>query len=335
MDRNSSTEVQVQRQYVELQVGVPYANLMSSQSLFTHAFAQHYNVDPGYVLPTPGTTGAIEAVRNHVFYRSGKKNPACLTVTPGYWRARESLQGLGFEIIEIRTQPRGFLVDESEIVAKAIEQRPDLIYLSLPNNPTGAIFEPGEIIRSVPETTAIMIDLTLPSYELDVRVVLPKLYRNFAEREGLFLVGSTSKSHRTAEYRIGWAVCANGQDAQELRKENRNVLPIPSIKEGMRQLGKGPIVLENISQSFAFLKAGEGQGKFTIVKPARMAQTGYMLVEAKVGIGELKQILEERNIRIMWGSAIGLTDQFMRLETLEPANIQIFVDAINSCADVA
>src|SRR3954447_6062667 len=117
MGCNSSTEGQVQRQYVELQVGAPYANLMSSQSLFAHAFAQHYNVDPDYILPTLGTTGAIEAVRNHVFYRSSKKHPTVLTVTPGYWRARESLQGLGFEIIEVRTQPRGFLVDESEIVA--------------------------------------------------------------------------------------------------------------------------------------------------------------------------------------------------------------------------
>lgn len=332
MDRNGNTEVQ--RRYVELQVGVPYANLTTSQSLFTHAFAQHYGVDPAYVLPTLGTTGAIEAVRNHVFYRSGKKNAACLTVVPGYWRARESLQGLGFEIIEVRTQPRGFLVDESEIVAKAIEQRPDLIYLSLPNNPTGAIFEAGEIIGGVPETTAIMIDLTLPSQELDVRDVLPKLYRNFAEREGLFLVGSTSKSHGTAEYRIGWVVSTHGQDAQELRKENRNVLPIPSIKEGMRQLGKGPIVLENISRSFALLRAGEGQGKFTIVKPRRMVETGYVLVEAKVDIGELKQILEERNIHIMWGSSLGLTDRFVRLETLAPANIQIFVDAINSSSDV-
>lgn len=328
MDHTSTPD----RHHVELQVGEPYANLMAGQSLFTHAVAQHFQIDPTFVFPTLGTTGAIEAVRNHALYTSGTQHPTAVTVTPGYWRARESFQGSGFKILAVSTQPGGFAIDEQEIAANVAEKRPDLLYLSLPNNPTGAIFTPEEIIQSVPETMVLMIDLTLPSSGLDTRAMVSGLHSAFAGRKNLFLLGSPSKSHRTAEYRIGWAVCTNRQDAEELRKENRNVLPTLSIAEGMKQLGKAPTVLESLSQSFALLREGERQDRFTLVKPVRRVETGYVLLEIHVETNELKHALEAQNIRVLWGSALGLTDQYIRLETMEPANIHLFIAALNSCA---
>jgi hypothetical protein len=38
--------------------------------------------------------------------------------------------------------------------------------------------------------------------------------------------------------------------------------------------------------------------------------------------------LDQRDIRVMWGSEFGLSDQYVRLETLEPQNIAIFVDTV-------
>jgi hypothetical protein len=34
----------------------------------------------------------------------------------------------------------------------------------------------------------------------------------------------------------------------------------------------------------------------------------------------------------MWGSEFGLSDQYVRLETLEPGNIKIFIETVNGAA---
>jgi len=314
--------------HIELRTGTPYANLIASQQLFAAAVGDYFDVSQDDCIPTTGATGAIEAVRNHVFRRKLKVCPTVLTVCPGYWRARESLEGLGFKTIDVHTEPFGFSITEALLVAKAEETKPDLLYLSLPNNPTGAIFDPKVVIAGVPEGTVVIIDLTLPSRAIDARVLTRDLYREFRGRN-LFLIGSTSKSHGTAEYRIGWAVCANSDDAAQLKKENRNVVASASAKEAMKQLKRGSTVMELIESSFALLRNGEKEGVFELVIPERKTETGYVLIRAYVDAKELRSILDQHGIRVMWGSEFGLSDQYIRLETLEPRNIHVFVETVN------
>jgi aspartate/methionine/tyrosine aminotransferase len=331
MSHNPGAKSHEQVQYVELRTGTPYANLISNQQLFSAVVGEHFGVTPYDVIPMAATTGAIEAVRNHVARIDQKGRPTILTVCPGYWRARESFEGFGFEVIDLKTEPAGFTISEAGLVEKAREENPSLVYLSLPNNPTGAVFDPEIIIDGAPETTAIMIDLTLPSRDLDMRAITAGLYHRFRGRRNLFLVGSTSKSHGTAEYRVGWVVCTNSEDADELRKENRNVVASVSITQAIAQLGKAPAVLDSIERSFDLLREGEKQKRFRIVRPERMTETGYVLIKSCVHTEELQRSFDKSRIRIMWGSEFGLSDEYIRLETLEPANIKIFVDVINAC----
>jgi len=312
--------------HIELRTGTPYANLITSQQLFAAAVSDYFNVHQDDCIPTAGATGAIEAIRNHVFRTKVKACPTVLTVCPGYWRARESFEGLGFRIIDVHTEPFGFAIAEALLVAKAKETKPDLLYLSLPNNPTGAIFDPEVIIAGVPEETAVIIDLTLPCRPIDARVLTHDLQRKFRGRN-LFLIGSTSKSHGTAEYRIGWAVCANSEDAAQLRKENRNVVASASAAAATKQLERGSTVIELIETSFELLRDGEKQGVFELVTPERKVETGYVLIRARTE--DLRTVLDQRGIRVMWGSEFGLSDQYVRLETLEPQNIAIFIDTVN------
>src|SRR2546421_493034 len=97
---------------VELRTGTPYANLIANQRLLGAAVGKHYNASPADLLPMNGTTGAIEAIRNHVFRTSRKRAPSVLTVCPGYWRARESFTGFGFAVIDLKIEPLGFTIDE-------------------------------------------------------------------------------------------------------------------------------------------------------------------------------------------------------------------------------
>ena len=312
---------------IELRTGTPYANLIANHQLFTAAVGDYFDVSPDDCIPTTGATGAIEAVRNHVFRTKLKASPTVLTVTPGYWRARESFEGFGFNTIDVHTEPFGFAITESLLVEKAEETKPDLLYLSLPNNPTGAIFDPEVVIAGVPEQTAVIIDLTLPSRTIDTRRLTRELYRKFRGRN-LFLIGSTSKSHGTAEYRIGWAVCANSDDAAMLKKENRNVVASASVNEAIQQLKRGSTVSELIESSFTLLRNGEKLGGFELVTPERRTETGYVLIRAHDSPAELRSVLDQRGIRVMWGSEFGLSDQYIRLETLEPRNVDVFVETV-------
>ena len=318
--------------YVELRTGTPYANLIASQQLFAAAVSDYFDIHQDDCIPTAGATGAIEAVRNHVFRSKLKACPTVLTVCPGYWRARESFAGLGFRTTDVHTEPFGFAITEALLVAKAEEIKPDLLYLSLPNNPTGAIFDPEVVIAGIADETAVLIDLTLPSRAIDSRMLTHELYQKFRGRKNLFLIGSPSKSHGTAEYRIGWAVCANSVDAAELKKENRNVVASASTKEAMKRLKLGSTVIEQIESSFTLLRNGEKEGVFELVTPERRTETGYVLVRARLEEEELRSVLDQHGIRVMWGSEFGLSDQYLRLETLEPRNIRVFVETVNGAA---
>lgn len=318
-----------QRQYVELRTGTPYANLLASQRLFATAVGNYFGVCEDDCLPTAGTTGAIEAIRNHVFRTRLKAGPTVLTVCPGYWRARQSFEGLGFRMIDLHTEPFGFEIAEAMLIAKAEKTKPDVLYLSLPNNPIGAIFDAEVVIAGAPDKTAVVIDLTLPCRAIDVRMLTRELYRKFRGRKDLFLIGSTSKSHGTAEYRIGWAVCANSHDAAQLKNENLNVVASASASEAMKQLEKDSTAIELIENSFALLRDGEREGRFQLVAPERNTETGYVLIRVSAGTENIRSVLDRRGIRVMWGSEFGLSDQYIRLETLEPQNIAIFVETVN------
>lgn len=332
MSTHSNSALQYKVSRVELRTGRPYANLLRDNYLYGNAVAEHFGVSPEDVIPTMGATDAIELARTHVFKQSLTKNPTVLTVTPGYWRARESFQGLGFKISEIHTQPAGFTIDEATVIERAKAEMPELLYLSLPNNPTGATFDPELLTRELPAETAFVLDLTLPSIELDTRALLGKVYRAYRGRRNLFLIGSTSKSHETAELRAGWLVCANREDAAELNAEHRNLIPCISIRESMRRLGQPPTVIEKVRESHRLLETAEELNLLSIVRPRSRTKSAYVLVELRVEVELLRQTLAENDISVVWGGHLGLSDRFVRLEMSEPTGLKEFVDALHICA---
>src|SRR5688500_7114845 len=146
MTHHVSATSQGQLQQVELRTGTPYAHLLACHQRFVVALTDYFGVRPRECIPTSGATGGVAAVRNHVFRKRLKTSPTVLTVCPDYWRARESFEGFGFKVIDLHTESFGFAIAEAMLVAKAKETNPDLLYLSLPNNPTGAIFDPELVI---------------------------------------------------------------------------------------------------------------------------------------------------------------------------------------------
>jgi hypothetical protein len=125
-------------------------------------------------------------------------------------------------------------------------------------------------------------------------------------------------------------VCANSDDAAQLKKENRNVVPSASVREAIKRLKRGSTVIELIESSFALLRQGETEGGFELVTPERSTETGYVLIRAHADAAALRSALDQRGIRVMWGSEFGLSDEYIRLETLETRNIHVFVETANA-----
>ena len=316
--------------HIDLRTGEPYAKLIRGHAQFASIAGDYFGVDAEDIIPAAGASGAIETVRNHVFRLALKANPVLLTVTPGYWRARESFQGFGFRAATVRTAADSFDINETTLIKKAAEIQPDIVYLSLPNNPTGAVFDPEKILNGLRETTPIIFDLTLPSRQLNTRELARHLYRDYRGRRNLFLVGSTSKSHNTAEYRIGWTICASSEDAVQLRQENRNVVSSLSVEKASGELSKEPPVHDLIERSFQLLKKVEGAYGLKLVEPARRAQSSYVLVEFMGDVEILRSGLRQHGISVMWGQEFGLTDRYFRLEVSEPENVRAFIDALRA-----
>jgi aspartate/methionine/tyrosine aminotransferase len=307
--------------------------LIAKQVLFATTLGKCFGINARDILPTPGATGAIEAIRNHVYRATGKTRPTLLTVCPGYWRARESFSGFGFEVRSFHTRAIGFTIDERSFVVEAQNAGADLIYLSLPNNPTGAMFSPDAIIDGMRPDTPIALDMTLPARGLDTGELTARLYNKFYGRRNLFLVGSTSKSHATAEYRVGWLICAHSDDAAVLKEENRNVVSCVAIDRALDAIHRPPSVFDVVDESFFILEQGERVGALHVIRPDSRVQTGYVLIKHRVSPAELRDTLDKHDIRVMWGSEFGLDDEYIRLETLEPSNIKVFVEVLGAALD--
>lgn len=329
MTDTASPGGQFQLPHIDLKVGAPYANLIAHQQIFADAVGQHFRIDPACIVPMAGAMGAIDAIRNHVMRMSKKETPIAYMLSPDYWRARESFLGLGFQIMESSTQQHDFFIDEQTLAREVEAIAADLLYVSLPNNPTGATFNPEAMVKDISERTCIIIDMTLPCAELDPKEIVPRLHRHFADRSNLFLVGSPSKSHGVAQWRIGWAICSNASEAEILRKENRSGICTFSIQECIKCLGQKAPAIETIACSFDVLREGERYHHYEIVRPPRMVETGYVLIKVLVDIDTLRTALQKEKIAVMWGTEVGLPDAYIRLETIDTANVQIFVDAIN------
>lgn len=312
---------------IDLRTGRPYANLIHNQRRFASVIGEYLGVHSSHVLPTSGATGAIEAIRNHIFRTALKAHPVLLTVCPGYWRARESFQGFGFTVIEVKTEQAGFEINEEMLVRKAVEIQPDIVYLSLPNNPTGAIFDPALIMAGVPAATAVIFDFTLPGWQLNTRELERRLCANFRTRR-LFIVGSTSKSHNTAEYRIGWAIAARSEDADQLNQENRNVVSSIAVEQACRALGQESRVHTSIAESLKVLKSAASDGAFELIQPTRSVQSSYVLLRLRGDGKILRNSLEHLGIAVMWGAEFGLTNEYLRLETSQPEDVEIFASAL-------
>lgn len=130
-------------------------------------------------------------------------------------------------------------------------------------------------------------------------------------------------------------MCECDRCRAELRQENRNVVSVHAIEEGLRQLNGPVLVAKEIHESFVHLQQAKCDGLVDTVRPKVCAEACYVLVHLRIDLRMARECLTARRIHVMWGHEIGLAEGFVRLETSVPDNIAVFVEALRSVATTA
>lgn len=155
-------------------------------------------VDPAEVVVTTGSSGGFVLAALAAF-DSGAK---VAMVRPGYPAYRNTLHGLGVDIIELPGNAANRFQPTVEML-EGLDEVPDGLVLASPSNPTGTIISAAELQR-----------ISQWCLEHDCRLISDEIYHGISfGREcasarqfgsASIVVGSVSKYHSMTGWRLGW-----------------------------------------------------------------------------------------------------------------------------------
>lgn len=201
-----------------------YQQYVAEFEQFQRAIAALHGVDPNLVRPTNGATGALHALFSITRIAASApatnrqpqthERPRALFSTYEYFDAIRLAQLYDFYLDRVPTHMSRYPIQH--IMGRVEERSPSVLYISVPNNPTGMLLpqtELAEILRIVPFTTRVILDATLlhPQQYLTV----PWL-QNVAAEKDIVLVHSFSKSHGLVPDRVGYCVALQRTTADSI-----------------------------------------------------------------------------------------------------------------------
>lgn len=148
--------------------------------------------------------GSVDILRNlnELFIGPGKK---VVGVAPQFSAYIDDIRMKGSEYIASpMKKENGYQVDIDDICTKVIENRPDLVYIDNPNNPTGQIFTREELERiwkaADSVDAAIIVDEAYGDYMPEECSIIDKV----GQWNGLVVTKTMSKGYGMAGMRMGY-----------------------------------------------------------------------------------------------------------------------------------
>lgn len=266
---------------------------------------------PQNVLVTTGGQGALFASMMAAL----DPGDACVVLDPYYASFCVTVRAAAGEPIVVATRPEdGFQPDPAAIEA-ALTPRTRAILINTPNNPSGAVYEPGRL-RAVAEL-CVRRDLWLISDELydsqvhDGEHLSPRSLPGMAERT--FTVGSMSKGYAMTGARVGWVVAPEAAIARlsDLALATTYGLPGFIQDAALHALthcaAEEAEVAERYHRRRDIVLAALGNGRVLGVVPPRGGM--YVMLDVRGtgldGIGFAARLLEEEAIAVMPGESFG------------------------------
>jgi arginine:pyruvate transaminase len=206
----ASPEAAVVTAYDSMRRGRTHYTASAGEPSIREAIARRHfqqsgqKVDPDQVLVTIGAQNALFMASACVVEHGSE----VIVPEPMYVTYPGTIAAAGGETISIRSPAeRGFhpLIDEMEA---AVTPRTRAIFLATPNNPTGAVYTSAELSKigdiCKKHDLWLVSDEVYGSLVYEGRHVSPATLPGMAERT--VTIGSLSKSHAMAGWRLGWMI---------------------------------------------------------------------------------------------------------------------------------
>lgn len=162
------------------------------------ALAKTYDLNADAIICGNGSEDLVDLIAR-AFVRPGDE---ILMSQNGFYQFQLIAHRLGADIVRA---PERALTTDVQSLLEAVTERTKVIYLALPNNPTGTMPTETEIHRlidAVPQHVVLVADLAYGEFVgFDF---CQRLHDKVAQRPNLIVTRTFSKAFSLAAYRVGW-----------------------------------------------------------------------------------------------------------------------------------
>ena len=145
----------------------------------------------------------------------------------------------------VLTRESGFVWEES-VLDQLEEERPDLLVLCNPNNPTGRLISPSLLDRILARCDERGIAVLIDECFIDLADRRESRTSDLAHYPGLMILNAFTKSHSLAGLRLGYCMTANRQLlAQMSRLSQPWNVSVPAQRAGAVAAGRSDFLIES------------------------------------------------------------------------------------------
>lgn len=202
------------------------------------AYGAEHGLTPGEVLAGNGSSELI-----YLAAQAFGRGETCLVVGPTFGEYAAAAIAAGMNVIESRWfEPRATRADITKLVARVVEERPSLVFLCNPNNPTGTLTSLADVEL-----------LTATVLEYGGRLIVDQAYMDFAWPEdesvgpatGRLVLRSLTKLHAIPGLRAGFLIGSAGDIEMVARQQPPWSLGAPAAAAVLQALAERDFVADS------------------------------------------------------------------------------------------
>ena len=262
--------------------------------------AHECGIDPSEVLVT---SGAVDAI--YLIAQSFRSLGTCKVMTPTFSEYEDACRVFGYQECDDAT----------------------LCWLCNPNNPTGSVMEPAQVLDLAKRYHLLIVDQSYEDYTLEPLLQPADVVR----RDNIILLHSMTKRYAVPGLRLGY-VTATAPIIKQLREQYRPwAINALSLEAGKWLVARKKTAIPNLPEYLAesqrlrsMLNAIEG------IEAHETMTNFFLCTIAQATAAELKEFLaHEHGILIRDASNFtGLTPHHFRIAAQSPGENEALVDAI-------
>ncbi|HEX5483320.1 MAG TPA: threonine-phosphate decarboxylase CobD [Terriglobia bacterium] len=294
--------------------------------------ARHENIDPDSILFGSGAMQLIHLVPRHFEPRKA------LLVQPTFSEYAVALRLSGCQVRNYRLQPeRNFRIEPNEFLRALANERPDMLILGNPNNPTGTS-TPPEVLSEITTVCAKRrIHLVVDESFIDF-TTQPSLAGRASQHRYLMVLRSFTKFFSLPGLRIGCLVAQPstvGALAREIEPWSVNTLGAIAAAESMKDSVFRKKSLALAARERRYLS--QGLAKLGWLDPYP-SEANFLLARIKrrdVCATDLRKELEIKRLLIRECTGFdGLGQQYIRLAIRTRRENRILLEALREIGNV-